>query len=229
MKILFYAAVYERKAEFPFCISANLPFMCVSSDNFVRENPCSWQQLPSVQEKSLTGCLLCCTVCHCVPEWSFVVWKRISWPGLLTYLFIYLFNKPFSNGCCHRRLPGLSRGNIRVFVDSAGAFWDGLIGFFPSFSVHVQVLLSTINTAQPDVLHLCTHINICASIHSSFHLYFHFSITSSLYTSLCFLCPSVSASSGSLFLFPLRESFLLPLSYSHLLLFHFSCLAYVLM
>lgn len=190
MKILFYTAVYERTA---FCISAlqllpsfilsielSLPLVCVSSDNFVRENPCSWQQLPSVQEKSLTGCLLCCTVCHCVPEWSFVVWKRISWPGLLTYLFIYLFNKPFSNGCCHRRLPGLSRGNIRVFVDSAGAFWSGLIGFFPSFSVHVQVLLSTINTAQPGVLHLCTHINICASIHSSFHLYFHFSITFSL-------------------------------------------------
>lgn len=34
----------------------------------------------------------------------------------LIYLFIYFSNKPFSDGCCHRLLPGLSRGNIRVLL-----------------------------------------------------------------------------------------------------------------
>lgn len=127
--------------------------MCVSSDNFVRENPRTWQQRPSVQEKSPTGCLLCCTVCLT----SKAGLNEVLWCGsvphgqafLLIYLFIYLFDKPFSNGCCHRRLLGLSRGNIKVFVDSAGGFWSKLIGFFfsPFFSEQfMYVLLSTISS-----------------------------------------------------------------------------------
>lgn len=46
----------------------------------------------------------------------------------LTYLLIYFYNKPVSNGCCHRQLPGLSMGKLvwGSFVDSAGGFWSKL-------------------------------------------------------------------------------------------------------
>lgn len=116
-----------------------LPFVRVSSDNSVRENPHTWQQRPSVQrqkgkkKKPPTGLLL---LLHRLPykqsraEWSFVVRKRASWPSLLAYLFIYLSDKPFSNGCCHRQLPGLSRGNVRVFCWFGWWLGSELIGFF---------------------------------------------------------------------------------------------------
>lgn len=133
-------------------------------------------------------------------EWGAVVWKCISWPGLLTYLFIYLFNKPFSNGCCHRLLPGLSWGNIRVSVDSAGAFWGEMIGFIsPPFQFMCRFCSSRCSRLILYSQTCCTHLYISTSIRSSFH---HFSVTFSLCTSLYFLCPSVSASSGSLFIPP---------------------------
>lgn len=113
--------------------------MYVASDNFVRMNPCSCQQRPSVQEKSPTGCLLLLLLSphkQSRAKWSFVVWKCISWPGLLIYLFIF-YNKPVSNGCCHTRLSGLSRRKYQSFVDSASGFWSKLIGifFFPFLCV----------------------------------------------------------------------------------------------
>lgn len=63
----------------------------------------------------------------------------------LTCLFIYLFIFLISllaTGVVTGHCYGLSRGNIKVFVDSAGGFWSKLIGFFffPEQFMYVLVL-----------------------------------------------------------------------------------------
>lgn len=81
----------------------------------------------------ITGCLLCCTVCltGCT-RLNAVLWCELVSHGQ-THLFI--FNKPVSNGCCHRRLQGLSRGDIKVLLIRLVAFLSKLIGISSPYSV----------------------------------------------------------------------------------------------
>lgn len=105
-------------------------FMYVASDNFVRMNPSSCQQRPSVQEKSPTGCLLLLLLSphkQSRAKWSFVVWKCISWPGLLIYLFFII--SLLATDVVTHDCRGLAGRNIRVLLIRLVAFGASWLEF----------------------------------------------------------------------------------------------------
>ncbi len=84
-------AEFSAATRAVFILSIQLCHVFVSLDNFVRENPCSWQQRLSVQEKSPTDSLLCCTVrLTSTAELNKVLWWESVSHGQ-AYLLIYFF------------------------------------------------------------------------------------------------------------------------------------------
>lgn len=162
--------IYEHRALSRLCVCPQITLwgrihVLGNSVPLFRKNP------------QLAVCFVALCALQAKQGWMKFCGVEVCLMARLTCLFIYLFIFLISllaTGVVTGHCYGLSRGNIKVFVDSAGGFWSKLIGFF-SRAVHVCFSSPRSVARHVSSVHLfkylCIHPSLCPSIFSLLHLY----------------------------------------------------------